>query len=279
MSQAEATARRRGGRIARQALRAAPPAEDQRAVRGGLEGGRYSPLNDGDIAKIHAAALTVLETVGMADATPSCIEMVTNAGGKLTDDGRLLFPRALVEDTIANANRRFVLHGQDPKHDMEPWGDKVYFGLAGFAGQAEAEAEEANRSSHAIPFFQIERERFLEESEAPLRIQCLYRGYCGRKIHAIKKREKEILESFGLDAEDNAAVETCSTTITAEVIRRRLCRNRRVGDTQHWAAKARWPSSESGVREHMGHRESVMGANRPLACYPPLNEQRRSTGR
>ena len=133
MSQVEATARRRGGRIARQALRAAPPTEDQRAVRGGMEGGRYSPLREQDIPKIHAAALEILETIGMADATPSCIEMVTNAGGKLTDDGRLLFPRALVEDTIANANRRFVLHGQDPKHDMEPWGDKVYFGTAGAA--------------------------------------------------------------------------------------------------------------------------------------------------
>ena len=31
------------------------------------------------------------------------------AGAKLTDTGRLIFPRALIEDTIANAARHFVL--------------------------------------------------------------------------------------------------------------------------------------------------------------------------
>ena len=40
---------------------------------------------------------------------------------------------ALVEDVIASAGRHFVLHGQDPRHDMEPWGKKVYFGTAGAA--------------------------------------------------------------------------------------------------------------------------------------------------
>ena len=34
---------------------------------------------------------------------------------------------------MANANRDFVLHGQDPKHDMEPHGNKAYFGTAGAA--------------------------------------------------------------------------------------------------------------------------------------------------
>ena len=34
---------------------------------------------------------------------------------------------------MARAARHFVLHGQDPKHDMEPWGSRVYFGTAGAA--------------------------------------------------------------------------------------------------------------------------------------------------
>lgn len=125
--------RRRGGRAARKALRAAPLPEEKRAIRPGLEGGRYSPLSETDILKIHKAALDVLEQVGLADAIPSCVEAVVAAGGSVTPEGRLLFPRGLVEDTIANAARNFVLHGQDPKHDMEPWGNKVYFGTAGAA--------------------------------------------------------------------------------------------------------------------------------------------------
>lgn len=47
--------RRRGGRLARQALRAAPLAEDIRPVRPGMESGRYRVLNDEDILRIHRA--------------------------------------------------------------------------------------------------------------------------------------------------------------------------------------------------------------------------------
>lgn len=127
------TGRRRGGRLARQALRAAPLAEDIRPVRPGMESGRYKVLSDEDILRIHHAALEILETVGLADAIPTCIEAVTARGGFLNERGRLCIPRALVEDTLSIAARRFVLHGQDPRHDMEPWGQKVYFGTAGAA--------------------------------------------------------------------------------------------------------------------------------------------------
>ncbi len=102
-------------------------------VRGGMESGRFKALTDIEVEKIHRAALDILEQVGMADPISSCAELVVNAGGRLTSEGRLLFPRALVEDTIAQANRDFVLYGQDPKHDIDPHGNKVYFGTAGAA--------------------------------------------------------------------------------------------------------------------------------------------------
>jgi len=133
MTDAAATGRRRGGRAARQAERAAPLSEALRPVRPGLEGGRYRPLTEADITRIHRAALDVLESVGLCDAIPSCIEAVTTAGGRLSDEGRLLFPRALIEDTIAKAARHFPVFAQDPAQDMEPWGRKVYFGTAGAA--------------------------------------------------------------------------------------------------------------------------------------------------
>ncbi len=133
MTEARATGRRRGGRAARQAERAAPLHDDLRPVRPGMEGGRYQPLTEADIAKIHRAALDVLETVGLCDAIPSCVEAVVAAGGRLSDTGRLLFPRTLIEDTIAKAARRFPVHAQNPAQDMEPWGKRVYFGTAGAA--------------------------------------------------------------------------------------------------------------------------------------------------
>jgi trimethylamine--corrinoid protein Co-methyltransferase len=126
--------RRRGGRAARRELRAAPIPEAERAVQPGMKSGIFQPLTKAEMDRIHEAALNILETVGFAEAIPSCIEMVTEAGGKLTDEGRLLFPRGLVEDVLERrAARNFVLHAQDPKHDMELSGAKTYFGTAGAA--------------------------------------------------------------------------------------------------------------------------------------------------
>ncbi len=125
--------RRRGGRDARRQLRAAPLAEALRPIRPGLEGGRYRPLSEADIITIHQAALDVLEQIGMAQALPSCVDACTGRGAFVNALGRLCFPRGLVEDIVAGAARRFPLHAQDARHDLEPWGRKVHFGTAGAA--------------------------------------------------------------------------------------------------------------------------------------------------
>ena len=126
MSEVEPKVVRGGARAARRAARSAP-LPDNLSVGGGHVGQSNKPLSDADVLRIHHAVLDVLENIGLADATPSGIDYMTQAGAKLTPAGRLIFPRALVEDTVARAARHFVLHGQDPKHDMEPWGSRVYF--------------------------------------------------------------------------------------------------------------------------------------------------------
>ncbi|MEM9061178.1 MAG: trimethylamine methyltransferase family protein [Pseudomonadota bacterium] len=125
--------RRAGGRAARQALRAAPLAEDIRPVRAGMDGGLYRPLSDEDVQRIHHAALDAMEQIGFADAPPSGIEALTEAGAELGDDGRIRIPRALTEDMLAVAAREITLCGQDPKHDLTLSGNRVHFGTAGAA--------------------------------------------------------------------------------------------------------------------------------------------------
>ncbi len=125
--------RRMGGRTARRAMRAAPPKEEDKAVHPGTAGDCFKPLTDAEVLRVHTAALDVLEQIGLSQAIPSCIEHVTRAGGRLSADGRLTIPRALVEDTVAKAARNIVLHGQDPRHDMELSGTRTYFGTAGAA--------------------------------------------------------------------------------------------------------------------------------------------------
>jgi len=125
--------RRSGGRAARVALRAAPLAQDVRPVRPGMEGGNYSPLGQADMVHIHQAALSALEEIGLADAPQSGIDVMTAAGAILGDDGRLRFPRALVEDMLAKAAKTLTLCGRDPVHDMQIGGNRVYYGTAGAA--------------------------------------------------------------------------------------------------------------------------------------------------
>ena len=124
---------RRGGRQARHALRSAPLKKADRPVWAGMHGGRYNALSGGDLNKIHIAVLDVLENVGFADAIPTCVEAITKIGGFVNSNGRLCFPKALVEDIIASANREFVLCAQNPELDIEPSGNKVYFGTGGAA--------------------------------------------------------------------------------------------------------------------------------------------------
>ncbi|MTI08862.1 trimethylamine methyltransferase family protein [Curvivirga aplysinae] len=130
---AEVIKSRRGGRKARVAVREAPLAEDIRPIKPGLEGGNYKPLSQSDMDKINEAALKALETIGMSNAIPSCRELFLNAGATETSEGRILIPRSMVEDTLSKCARKFPLHAQDPKFDLEPWGSKVHFGTAGAA--------------------------------------------------------------------------------------------------------------------------------------------------
>ena len=125
--------RRAGGRLARRSARAAPLAEHLRPVRAGLPGGRYQPLSQEGIERIHQAVLDALETIGLADAPQSGIDYMTAAGAILGDDERLRFPRALIEDTIASANRSITLYSRDGKNDLDLSGSNVHFGTAGAA--------------------------------------------------------------------------------------------------------------------------------------------------
>ena len=124
---------RSGGRAARRAARNAPLAQHLRPIRPGLEGGTYKPLSEADMQAIHRAALEALEEIGLADAPPSGVAYLTGAGAILGDDGRIRFPRALVEDTLAMANRQITLCARDPAHDLELGGNRVHFGTAGAA--------------------------------------------------------------------------------------------------------------------------------------------------
>ena len=134
MSEAVKELRRSGGRRARKkARKGGAGAGKTQAIWPGIKGGDYRPLTKSDVEKVHQTALAILAEVGLRDATQRCVETVTQAGGKLTDDGRLLFPTALVEDVLTQAARGFSLYAQDPDYDLDPSSTRIHLGTSGAA--------------------------------------------------------------------------------------------------------------------------------------------------
>ena len=102
------SARRAGGRAARRTVRAAPLSEELRPVRAGLAGGQYRPLDDAAVAAIDDAVHQILEEIGLSQAPDTGAAYMTSVGAIAGDDGRVRFPRALVDDMGAFCARRTV---------------------------------------------------------------------------------------------------------------------------------------------------------------------------
>ncbi len=128
----DASHRRAGGRRQRVSVRA-ERREDTSMVGGTVIARPYAPLSDSNANDIHAAALQVLETVGMAHATPRVLEAALRHGCWQDDDGRLRFPAHAVEACIKTAAKSFMVHGRDPALDFEARNGLVNFATGGAA--------------------------------------------------------------------------------------------------------------------------------------------------
>jgi len=126
--------RRRGGRSARRAERIDGAGKGPTsAIWPGINGGRYKPLRRDDVQAVHETALRILAEIGLRDATPRSIATFEAAGGRLTNDGRLLIPQEVSEAVLATAGRDFKLHAQDPAHDIDPSATRIHLGTSGAA--------------------------------------------------------------------------------------------------------------------------------------------------
>lgn len=131
--EARAARRRQGGRSARHAHRAA--AAPAAGARSGPRAGAYRPLSDADVARVIDAAHEVLETVGMGviGEMPPGARTMLERGATLSDAGRILIPRAMVEDAVALVPDTWMLHGLDPDRSIEIAPGRPHFGTAGGA--------------------------------------------------------------------------------------------------------------------------------------------------
>ncbi|MBD3666063.1 trimethylamine methyltransferase family protein [Sulfitobacter aestuariivivens] len=123
----------RSGRKARHAQRAAPPAVNPAPP--GQRGGAYQPLKTQEIEAIYQTSLRLLAELGLGEVPARLFEDLVRAGAAMGGDGRVRLPAALVEDAIAQAAKRFTLHGRDSDRSIEVGGDAVHFGTGGAAVQ------------------------------------------------------------------------------------------------------------------------------------------------
>ncbi len=93
--------------------------------------GRLNPLSEQDLARIHDASLDILAQIGLSEAPQVMIDVITAGGGALSDDGRLVFPKPLVEQALAGMRRNFSLFGRGGEHALDLTGARVHAGSGG----------------------------------------------------------------------------------------------------------------------------------------------------
>lgn len=146
---------RAGGREAHRRRRAA--GGRSQAVWPGMPGGAYKPLSERDILRINATALDLLENLGIGHPIPEILHYALPKGCTLGEDGRLRFPRALIEDLVDITAKSYVAYAPDPQFDHEVGGDKVYFTTAGEAVSIFEYASQSFRPTRLVDLYDAGR--------------------------------------------------------------------------------------------------------------------------
>jgi len=87
-------------------LRALPP--EINPCPPGPRGGQYQPLDSSDVQRIVDNAMRILAELGMGQSPQVLTAQATSKGATVNSDGRLCFPRSMVEDIIDGACKRFA---------------------------------------------------------------------------------------------------------------------------------------------------------------------------
>jgi trimethylamine--corrinoid protein Co-methyltransferase len=132
-------------------------ARTDQAIWPGMSGGDFTPLTTLDIQRIHFTALDVLENIGIAKPTPELLQYALPAGCILGDDGRLKFPRAMVEDILAHTAKKLINYGIDPKYDLELSGQRVHLATAGEAVSILDYETQSHRPSTLVDLYDAAR--------------------------------------------------------------------------------------------------------------------------
>lgn len=100
----------------------------------GLNGGRYRPLTDEEVERVHQSTLRVLAETGIQVHCPEALELFAVRGAPVDRERRIVrIPPAMLEDSIATVPRELLLCGREERHDLVLQERRVYLGTGGTA--------------------------------------------------------------------------------------------------------------------------------------------------
>lgn len=101
---------------------------------GGMTGGRFDILEDGDVERIHAAALLLLGRVGIKADDPDLQGRFRKAGADVhPESGIVKFPEELIDEALRVVPKEVALRGRTEEHDLHLTDARVYLGTGGAA--------------------------------------------------------------------------------------------------------------------------------------------------
>lgn len=110
-------------------------------------GGDLRPLSPADLTAIIEHAFDILETVGMSGLPAEATRRAVEAGAQHRPDGRLCFPKAMIEPALRRAPKTVALPGFEPERDLQIGGGRVHIGTGGAAVQVLEAADGSYRDS------------------------------------------------------------------------------------------------------------------------------------
>lgn len=102
-------------------------------MKEGAKGGTLDVLSQGDVQRIHKAALALLQDPGVFSESDLFLDIFEKGGARVDRDSRIIFVSpGLVEAALESAPRSFVLHGRnDPDQNLLLEPGRVYYGMGG----------------------------------------------------------------------------------------------------------------------------------------------------
>lgn len=102
--------------------------------RKGLEGGRYKPLTDEEVAAVHDTSMKVFSEVGIKVKNERALELFAGAGAAVDRESSVVkISPEMVMDLVSRAPSTIGLFGQRPEHALEVGGKRVFMGTGGTA--------------------------------------------------------------------------------------------------------------------------------------------------